>query len=92
MYIVFDGAENDTHFVDDETEAKNTLKRLIESSLDDGEWMDGVENSCIAKIITVIDKKEINTPDYYRLETGISKWFEMNPKDVQEHQLDTGAV
>lgn len=82
MYLVFDGVENETHFIEDETEAKTKLKELIDSSLEEGEWMDGVENSCIAKVTTVIDRKEIDTPDDYRLETGISKWFEMNMKDV----------
>jgi hypothetical protein len=82
MYLVFDGVENETHFIEDETEAKTKLKELIDSSLEEGEWMDGVENSCIAKVTTAIDRKEIDTPDDYRLETGISKWFEMNMKDV----------
>lgn len=82
MYLVFDGVENETHFVEDETEAKTKLKEIIESSLEDGEWMYGVENSCIAKITTVIDRQEMDIPDDYRLGAGISKWFEMDMKDV----------
>jgi hypothetical protein len=82
MYLVFDGVENETHLIEDETEAKTKLKEIIDSSLEGGEWMYGVENSCIAKVTTVIDRKEIDTPDDYRLDTGISKWFEMNMKDV----------
>jgi hypothetical protein len=82
MYLVFDGVENETHLIEDETEAKTKLKEIIDSSLEGGEWMYGVENSRIAKVTTVIDRKEIDTPDDYRLDTGISKWFEMNMKDV----------
>ena len=82
MYLVFDGVENETHFIEDETEAKTKLKELIDSSLEEGEWMDGVENSCIAKITTVINKKAIKAPDDYRLDSGISEWYDMETKDV----------
>jgi len=82
MYLVYDGVENETHFAEDEVEAKTKLKELIESSLDEGEWMDGVENSCIAKVTTAINRNAIKAPDDYRLDTGISEWYDMEIKDV----------
>lgn len=82
MYLVYDGVENETHFVEDEIEAKTKLKELIESSIDEGEWLDGVENSCIAKVTTAINRKAIKAPDDYRLDAGISAWYDMEIKDV----------
>ena len=81
MYVVYDGVDNDFYVVESEKDAKTKLKELIDISLD-GEWMDGIERSFIAKIITTVDKKEIKAPDDYRLDSGISKWYEMEIKDV----------
>ena len=83
-YLVYDGVDLDVHFCDTEDEAKKKLQELISSALDDGEWMDDVELSCIAKLTHVVSKKEIETPEGYRRDSGISKWYDMTIREVNE--------
>ena len=81
-YVVIDGVENDIFYVKTEDEAKAKLKEIFESSIEGGEWMEGIENSFIAKITSVINQKEIKEPEDYSLSSGISKWYDMEIKDV----------
>jgi hypothetical protein len=49
-FVIYDGVDGDVSFYESEEEATEALKVLIEDSKDDGEWMDGIENSFIAEI------------------------------------------
>ncbi|HAJ79618.1 MAG TPA: hypothetical protein DCO75_07585 [Fibrobacteres bacterium] len=75
-YICFDGVDGDVTYYNTEDEAIEKLKHYIETGLDDGEWMDGVSNSFVAKITHEIDEKEIEPSEEYRRE-GINKFIEM---------------
>ena len=83
-YLVYDGVDLDVHFCDTEDEAKKKLQEIIDSSLDDGVWMDSVELSCIAKLTHVVSKKETKTPEDDRRDSGISKWYDMTIEGVKE--------
>jgi hypothetical protein len=76
-FICYDGVDGDITYHDTEEEALQTLKEYIESGLEDGEWMDGVSNSFVAKVTHEIKEREIEALEEYRRE-GISKFVEMD--------------
>ena len=81
-YIVLDYEQNDIEYYDTEQEAKEALQEVIDGYLEDGEWMNGVENCFIAKITHVVKSRSHKTSEEYRLESGISEEYEMEIKDV----------
>ena len=58
-YVCFDGVENEVTYHDTEEAALDELKALISESLEDGEWMDGVEMCFVAKITHGIEQVEL---------------------------------
>jgi predicted RNase H-like HicB family nuclease len=48
-YICYDGVDQDITFHKTREEALDKLKELIDNGLEDGEWMDDVEHSFVAK-------------------------------------------
>lgn len=77
MYICYDGVDGDITYHNTQEEAIAKLKHYIDNGLDDGEWMEGVSDSFVAKITHDIKEREIEAPECYKRE-GISKFVEMD--------------
>ena len=50
-YVCYDGVDGENCYFETEEEALKELKVVVENSLEDGEWIDGVEYSFVAKIL-----------------------------------------
>ena len=77
MYICYDGVDGDITYHNTHEEAYAKLKHYIDNGIDDGEWIEGVSDSFVAKITHNIKEREIDAPECYK-QKGISKFVEMN--------------
>ena len=77
MYICHDGVDGDITYHNSKDEAIIKLRSYIDNGLDDGEWMDGVSDSFVAKITHYIKEREIDAPECYKRE-GVNKFVEMD--------------
>lgn len=61
-YVCFDGVDCEVSYYETEEKALKTLAALVDESLDEGEWMDGVERCFVAKITHTIKqvKRELD--------------------------------
>ncbi len=63
FYICYDGVDGDISYYKTKDEALKMLKHYIESGLEDGEWMDDVEYSFVAKITHYVEQVEIEVEE-----------------------------
>ena len=61
-YICYDGVDGKIYYCDDKEEAEKKLKELIKNGIEDGEWLEGVEDSFVAEIKLKIKPLEITQP------------------------------